>query len=61
MIIGKDSWKKGGLLFLGSASILTCIIATLSSGVGFLQGVAVAALASTGVMVYKIYKQLNKK
>lgn len=59
MIIGKDSFKKGGLLFVGVAAIAVCIFATFASGSTFLQFVAVVAFIATVIGAIKIYKTLK--
>ena len=56
MIIGKDSLKKGGLLFLGVATIATCIFATLATEEVVLQIAAGFALITTAWGAHKIYK-----
>lgn len=60
MIIGKDSFKKGGLLFVGVAAIAVCIFATLATGVSALQIFAGIALIATAIGAYKIFKSLEK-
>ena len=59
MIIGKNSLKKGGLLFLGVSAISTCIFATIASEEIVLQIIAVAALVSTAIGAYKIYTSME--
>lgn len=56
MIIGKNSLKKGGLLFLGVATIATCIFATIATEEVVLQIIAGFALIATAWGAYKIYK-----
>ena len=61
MIIGPGSLKKGALLFVGVASIVTCVFATLASEDLFLQGIAVVGLISVFAGAYKIYKGWERK
>lgn len=56
MIIGKNSLKKGGLLFLGVSVIATCIFATLATEEVVLQIIAGFALIATAWGAYKIYR-----
>ena len=56
MIIGKNSLKKGGLLFLGVSAISACIFAAIANEEIVLQIIAGAALVSTAWGAYKIYK-----
>lgn len=56
MIIGKNSLKKGGLLFLGVSVIAVCIFATLATEEIVLQSIAGLALVATAWGAYKIYK-----
>ena len=56
MIIGKNSLKKGGLLFLGVSAIAVCIFATLATEEIVLQSIAGLALIATAWGAYKIYK-----
>lgn len=59
MIIGKNSLKKGGLLFLGVSAIAVCIFATLATEEIVLQLIAGLALVATAWGAYKIYKSLE--
>lgn len=59
MIIGKNSLKKGGLLFLGVSTIAVCIFAAIASEEIVLQIIAGAALVSTAVGAYKIYTSME--
>ena len=59
MIIGKNSLKKGGLLFVGVSAIAECIFAAIASEEIVLQIIAGAALVSTAWGAYKIYKSLE--
>lgn len=56
MIIGRDSLKKGALLFVGAASIITCVFTAFASEEPVLQDIAVVGLISVLAGAYKIYK-----
>lgn len=60
MIIGKNSFRKGGLLFVGAATVATCIFATFATEVLTLQIVAGVALIALAIGTYKIFKSLEK-
>ena len=61
MIIGKNSLGKGGLLFIGAATLATCIFATFATEVLTLQIVAGVALIALAIGTYKIFKLLERK
>ena len=60
MIIGPGSLKKGAILFIGAASIMTCIFTTFASENLFLQLVGGVALIATLLGAGKIYKSMEK-
>lgn len=60
MIIGKNSLGKGSLLFIGAATLATCIFATFASGVLVLQVVAGVALVALAIGTHKIFKSLER-
>lgn len=60
MIIGKNSFRKGGLLLVEAVSIVACVIATLATGETALQVIAVVAGVSAAHLLYKQLKSLSK-
>lgn len=59
MIISKNSWKKGGLLFVGVAVIAACIFVALATEILTLQIIAGVAFVATAIGAYKIFKSLE--
>jgi hypothetical protein len=59
MIIGKKSFVKGGLLFIGIAAIATCIVATFATEESVLQAIAGIALVATlvgAITLFDLFK-----